>query len=105
VTQPAAYLLVTIISVIVAAAAFYLSTRAARTTATAGIHAVDAEAYTRASAIYEDTINNLRADITGLRTELAAARAEIRDLRDSNDTMSGELAKLRQAINGGKGNL
>jgi septal ring factor EnvC (AmiA/AmiB activator) len=103
VTSATSYLLVTVVSVVVAAAAFYLSSRAARATATAGIHAVDAEAYTRASAIYEDTITTLRADIRDLRTDLAAARAEIRDLRASNDTMSGELAKLRRAINGGKG--
>jgi hypothetical protein len=98
VSQDAAYLLLTVISVIVAAAAFYLSTRAGRATAAAGIHAVDAEAYTRASAIYEDTISTLRADITGLRADLAAARAEIRDLRASNDRMTVELRRLGQSI-------
>ena len=74
--------LVPAISVIVAAAAFYFATRAAKGQSTAAIHAVDADAYTRASSIYEDTITNLRADITGLREDLSAARSEIRSLNE-----------------------
>jgi predicted nucleic acid-binding Zn-ribbon protein len=89
-------------SVIVAASAFLFSTRAARMNSVAGIHAVDAEAYTRASGIYEDTIKNLRDDIAGLREELSGARAEIRDLRESNNEMTRELISLRRTINGGK---
>lgn len=92
-----------IASVIVAFAAFYFSTRAAKATATAGVHAVDAEAYTRASGIYEDTITNLRTDIAALRDELTGARTEIRELRDSNNQMALELRRLRNAINGGQG--
>jgi len=77
------------ISALIAFAAFYFSTRAVRTQAASGIHAVDALAYERASGIYEDTIKSLRADIASLRDELAAARAEIKILND-------EVAKLKR---------
>lgn len=88
------------ISVIIAFSAFLFSTRAAHASAAASVHAVDAEAYTRASAIYEDTIASLRTDITSLRADLAGARIEIRELRASNDRMTAELRRLGHTING-----
>jgi chromosome segregation ATPase len=90
--------LIPLVSAIVAFAAFYFATQASRSTAASGVHAVDAEAYTRASAIYEDTITNLRADIAALRVELTAARAEIRELRQSNNRMLVELRRLGKQI-------
>jgi hypothetical protein len=96
--------LIPALSVVVAFAAFYFATRAARATASGAVHAVDAEAYTRASAIYEDTITNLRTDILGLRSDISAARAEIRDLRQSNEAMALEIRKMNATIrNGGSG--
>lgn len=86
-------LLIPLLAVTVASAAFWFSTRAARATAAAGIHAVDASAYTRASSIYESTISSLRADITDLRAELIASRTEIRELRT-------EIARQRRDTDG-----
>ena len=62
-SQALGYLLISIISVIVAVASFYLSTRASRAQSKAGMYSVDAEAYTRASGIYEETIATFRAEI------------------------------------------
>ncbi len=91
-------ILIGIISVIVALSAFYFSAQSARATARAGIHAVDADAYKRASEIYENTISNLRSDITSLREDIGLCRAEIRLLRSSNDRMSTELRRLGKTI-------
>ncbi len=96
-------ILVGIVSVVVVAAAFFLSTQSAKATAKAGIHAVDAEAYKRASEIYEDTITSLRSDISHLREDIGNARSEIRLLRDSNDKMARELRRLGKTIENNTG--
>lgn len=83
--------IIPVVAAIVAFASFYFATKSTRAQAAAGAHAVDAEAYTRAASIYEDTINSLRTDITNLRTDLAVARNEIR-------TLNGEIMNLRHSI-------
>ena len=87
--------LVGMCAAIVSIAAFWLAAQAARAQAYAGVHAVDAEAYTRAAAIYEDTIANLRTDITSLRVDLADCRTEIRDLRVANEVLTAEIRVMR----------
>ncbi len=94
----ATQVIVSVVSVVVAAAAFYFATQSSRATAKAGVHAVDAEAYKRASEIYEDTIKNLREDIANLREDISGARVEIRLLRDSNNRMTNELRRLGKTI-------
>jgi predicted nucleic acid-binding Zn-ribbon protein len=101
-TATAFNIFIAIISVTVAAAAFYGANRATRTQAAAASHAVDAAAYTRATDIYESTIAALRAEITRLSTEISEAREDIRAartdmaaLQQSNRELTAELTQYR----------
>lgn len=82
-------LVVGIPSVIVALAAYALSNRASRETATASHQQIDAGAYTRARELYESAIAELRNQVADLHTEMGRMRAEL-------DTTRAEVTQLRR---------
>ena len=93
---------VTVLSVVLAGAAFTAATRATRLKAASDNRAVDAAAYARATTIYESTIEALRAEVTRLTGEIQEARTEIHQVRldlaklqTTNDSLAGQLTQLR----------
>lgn len=86
---------------ITAFAAFQLSTKSHKVQAESAAKAVDAEAFSRAKAIYEGAIGQLKAELAATRAELAEARAELAKVRDCPellDRAGTEISGLKTEV-------
>jgi predicted RNase H-like nuclease (RuvC/YqgF family) len=86
---------------IIAAATFYMASRASKVQGTAANYAVDADAYKRGVEIYEATIQTLRTEVNDLRTEIRSLHEEISQMRKSNAELVREIEGLRNRRPGG----
>ena len=90
-----------LIAAIIAAATFYMASRASKVQGASATYAVDADAYKRGVEIYEATIATLRQEVGDLRTEIRGLHDEMSDLRHSNLELVREIESLRRS-GGGK---
>jgi hypothetical protein len=93
-----------LIAAIIAAATFYMASRASRVQGNAANYAVDADAYKRGVEIYEATITTLRQEVTDLRLEIRGLHEEMSSLRKSNLELVREIEGLRNRRPGSTNN-
>ena len=94
----AATLAIGVVTAVVAGAAFYLTTRAARTQSQAAIRGVDAGAFDRARQIYEGALDTLREELVACRAELATARSDLTSARNEIAGLRTDIAALKTEI-------
>jgi predicted nucleic acid-binding Zn-ribbon protein len=108
-------ILLGMLTVGVALAAYLAATRANRAQAQAATTAVDAAAYQRAKDIYEgaidslkdqtrdlhDQVVNLQTEVSRLRTQSADLQTEVTQLRSSNTDLRRQISILERKPRGG----
>lgn len=91
-------ILLGVLALMIGVGSFVASSRAAKVQAVTVKSGVEAEAYNRATAIYEGAIHSMEAQIGRFREEVALLNTEVEKLRASNLRLSTEVTEL-QATN------
>jgi cell division protein FtsB len=86
-----------VLALMIGVGSFVGASRAAKIQAVGLKASVEANAYQRATDIYEGAIKSMESQITRLRQEISALDGEINKLRASNVKLSGEVTDLQEA--------
>lgn len=90
-------ILLSLVAAAIGVGSFVAAGRAAKVQAVAVTAGVEANAYQRATNIYESAIEAMQLQLSRLRGEIAALNAEVEKLRESNQALSDQVTELRVA--------
>lgn len=90
-------ILLGVLALMIGVGSFVGASRAAKVQAVGMKASVEANAYQRATDIYEGAIDSLKDQVTRLREEIAALSLEVETLRRSNHAMADQVTELREA--------